>query len=194
MSSENGSECWTIGSLRVYSSHDVRSAGCLCTDGLISFLLIELHWLVVERLSMDVIQYADLFELCVIIWTKYASTHGFLVLLLIGLLVVDSQLGLREVLDVLVEIEAHLYLQLLEGRHQGPLFGKGQFVGMRAKQVDVERSQGEVGEGEDSLEVIGDGEDEIFWWTDLQNVHVIYDDYYYLASSGSSAMMRYVQI
>jgi hypothetical protein len=143
---------------------------------------------------MDVIQDANLFELCLVIWTKDASTHGFLVPLLIGLIVVDPQFGLREVLDVLVEIEAHLYLQLLEGRHQGPLFGKGQFVGVRAKKVDVERSQGEVGDGEDSLQVVGDGEDEIFWWTNLQNVHVIYDYYYYLASSGSSVRMRYVQI
>jgi len=94
--------------------------------------------LVVERGGVYVILNANLFKLRFIIGAKGAPAHGLLVLLLISLKVVDSQFGLRYVLDVLVEIEADLYLQLLEGRHQCPFPRNRQLVRVRAKYVDIE--------------------------------------------------------
>lgn len=78
-------------------------------------MLVVLNFLIVECGGVNVILDANLFKLRFIIGAKGASAHGLLVLLFIRLIVVDSQFGLRYVLDVLVEIETDLNLQLLEG-------------------------------------------------------------------------------
>ena len=96
----------------------------------------------------------------------------FLWSLFLDILVAYSEHAHGQVMTLLVPIEANCELGFLEGLHEEGMVAETDFLGVRFEDGDVERVEGEIGDGDDAVHVAWEGEVELLWGSDLDDIHL----------------------